>query len=127
MEAVDGLDHQEHRKGDDEEIQNGGQEAAVFDGDLRGGIGHPVGSGNSGLQHDLPIGKINAAGEYGDQGHDDVIHKGSGDLTERTADDDADGHIHHIASGDKGFKLSHEAFFLFGCGHRKNLLLVEKS
>ncbi len=41
MEAVDGLDHQEHRKGDDEEIQNGGQEVAVFDGNLRSGIDLP--------------------------------------------------------------------------------------
>ena len=76
MEAVDGLDHQEHRKGDDEKIQNRGQEAAIFDGNLRSGIDPPVGSGNSGLQHDLPIGKINAAGEHGDQRHDDIIHKG---------------------------------------------------
>ena len=114
----------EHRKGNDEKIQNGGEEGAVPNGNFRGCVDHAVSTGDGLLENDFPVAEINAAGEHGDQGHDDIIHKRGGNFAERAANDDADGHIHHITAGNKGFELAHKSLCFSRCRHRRNLLFM---
>ncbi len=57
------------------------------------------------LKHPLPCGEVDAAGQHGDERHDDIIDERGRDLAERAADDDADGHIEHVAAHGKGLEL----------------------
>ena len=57
------------------------------------------------LEHPLPRGEVDAAGQHGDERHDDIAHERGRDLAERAADDDADGHIEHVAAHGKGLEL----------------------
>lgn len=43
---------------------------------------------------------------------DKVIRQGSDDAGERTADDNTDGHVHHVAAERKGFKFFDKVFDL---------------
>ena len=67
-----------------------------------------------GGQGDLPGGKVDAARKDGHDGHDDVVRKGGYQILEHGADDDADGHVEHIALNGKFLKFLPElGFFLF--------------
>ena len=103
-----GVTYAEDRESDDQEVHDNGDQIAVLDGHFGSGLHHgTVGAhfGDSFLQHDLPLGEINAAGEHGDEGHDDVVDDGSGDLAESAADDNADCHVDHIAAHRKGLEF----------------------
>ena len=89
------------------------------------------------LRWNLPIDHVAAAGQMEDQGRevavaagedaqdgiDDVVDQGVGDGLEGAADDDADGHVHHIAPGDEGLEFSKEAagFLLVAQGSHLSL------
>ena len=120
MQAVEELDEAEYREGDDQEVDDGGQEGAVPDGDLRGGINGTIGAGNRGFQHDFPVGKVHAAGKHGDGGHNNVVDQGGGDFSKRAADDNADSHVHHIAPGNELFKFRNKTSIF--CHKRKSFL-----
>ena len=113
VKAVDGFDKAEDRKGDDEEVQNGGEEGAVMDGN---GGAHLTAAGviHRLPQHPLPLGEVRAAGEQGEQGHQDVVDQGGGNFAEGAADDDAHRHVQHIPSGNELAELRQEAGGLFG-------------
>ena len=59
------------------------------------------------------------SGDDAQDGVEDIVDQGGGDVAEGAADDDAHGQVHHIAPGDKGLELldegSHKqkASFLF--------------
>ena len=60
------------------------------------------------------MGEVRAAGEQGEQGHQDIVDQGGGNFAEGAADDDAHRHIQHISSGNELAKLRQEAGGLFG-------------
>ena len=103
MHLVDGLDHAEHGERDDDEVEDDGDQVAVVDGDL--GCDDFAALHDGLLEHPFPRGKVDAAGQHGDERHDDIIDERGRDLAERAADDDADGHIEHVAAHGKGLEL----------------------
>ena len=56
------------------------------------------------------MGEIQTAEDSAEDRHDNVIYKGVDYCLKRTADDNADGQIHHIALADEFFKLGNEFF-----------------
>ena len=81
----------------------GMSQVAVVDGDL--GVDDLLALHDCFLEHPLPAGKVDAAGQHGDERHDDVAHERGRDLAERTANDNADGHIDDVAAHGKGLEL----------------------
>ena len=51
------------------------------------------------------VGKVNTACCQADEWHDDVVYQTSHNLTESTADDDTDCHVHYVALHGKLFEL----------------------
>ena len=107
---VDPLDQQEDHDGDEQEVDDGLDEAAVLDGGLLD-AGRLVRGPDDALQG----GEVDAAEEGADDGHEHIVHQGLDDGGERAADDDAHGHIHHVATGDELLEFRNDAFFLHGC------------
>src|SRR5262245_51404457 len=48
-------------------------------------------------QRDLDVGEIHSAQQQADRRHDHILDQRAYDGAEGAADDDADGHVHHIA------------------------------
>ena len=90
---------------------------AVADGD--GGGDHLAGLvQNLRLENDVQLGQVGAPQEIADGGHDHVVDQGRGDFAEGGGDDNADGHIHHVAPADEFLEFSDKAFcFLFCVCH----------
>jgi hypothetical protein len=112
--AVHALDHQEDDPGEDEEVDEHGDEIAVGkDRALLAGGGkrrcrHVAG------QRDEVVGKIETTpGQCTDDRHDQVVDDGFDDLVEGCTDDDTHGEVHDIAAGDKRLELiEHEGLLL---------------
>src|SRR5690606_3286969 len=100
--AVDHLHHAEHHEGQQDEIDQYGQEVAP-----RQDNGARLGQGIEGFRAAVAfgqaqdrelIGEIDFAPQYeADDGHDDVLHQRVDDLAERGPDDDTDREVYHVA------------------------------
>ena len=111
-EAVHELDHEEDAEGEDDEIHALLDEGAVVPVDgFRGRGLQDVGTadesldgvhGSGGDVADLrdieaELREVGVSDQRADRGHEDVVHERGDDLSERTSDDYADGHVHDIA------------------------------
>ena len=81
---------------------------------LRGvAFGHDALHGLHGARRDVAhlrdvepqLRKIGVSDQRADRGHEDVVHERRHDLAERTADDNADGHVHYVAFEGKLFEF----------------------
>ena len=84
---VEGANHEEDDKGDDEEVNGGLEEVAVVDG---GGLD----AFDVGGDGELEVGKIVTADDHGDDWHDDVVDEGGDNGGESGADNHTDGEVH---------------------------------
>lgn len=84
---VEGANHEEDDKGDDEEVDGGLEEVAVVDG---GGFD----AFDVGGDGELKVGKIVTADNHGDDRHDDVVDEGGDNGGESGADNHTDGEVH---------------------------------
>ena len=106
MQGVDGLDDHEQHECYDEEVNDGIDEGTNAD--------HHI------AHMDADVREI-CVEKQADGGVDDVVHQRVDDGRERTADDNADCHIQHVAAHGKGlelFKKLFDAFHFFFC-HKK--------
>ena len=69
---------------------------------------------NGGLERDIERREIHTANQTADKRHDDIRNKTRADFAERRRDDNADGHIHDVAAGDKGLEFI-QKFLHLGC------------
>ena len=106
--GVHRLDHKEDDEGDQEEIDDRGQEGAEtqHDGFLDDGLALH----DSGLERDIERRQVDAADQAADERHDDIRDEAGADLAEGRSDDNADGHVHDVAAGDEGFEFIEELF-----------------
>ena len=100
LHLVEGLHDHEHDPRHNEEVDDGADERAEIDTVLGAGDG-------DGEARD--IGAV-APGDEFDERVDDVVGQRRDDGGERRADDDADGHVDHVAAVDELFELGQEAF-----------------
>ena len=84
----------------------GMSQVAVVDGDL--GCDDFAALHDGLLEHPFPRGEVHAAGKNGDKRHDNIVHQRGRDLAERAADDNADGHIQHVAAHGKRLEFFHK-------------------
>ena len=109
LHPIDGADEQEYHKGDDEEADDGIDEHAVVDGHracrLRVGQQCVGPSRGACLEQDEEVGEIHIAQQQADGRHDDIVNQRLDDSTEGSADDDAHGHVNHVATHDEFFEL----------------------
>ena len=103
MELAHHFDDQEQHQGHQQEVDDGGDEGPVHE------LGVPEAKGQGA--------EIRAAGDEAQQGIEDVVDQGVDDGGKRTADDNTDGHIYHVAAGDKFLKFLDEAFGAFDQAH----------
>ena len=90
------LDDAEQYNRHQQEVDHGGNEVAVGDRCFSDGNGQ--------------MGEIKPAGDHAEKRHDNVIDEGIDDALESTADDHADGQIHHVALADEFFELRDKLF-----------------
>jgi hypothetical protein len=117
-EGVDAFDQEENAKGDDEEIQGGGNKITPGeDGTDFLGVGQ--GKVTTGILRDkirlclhdfvrernVKVGKIEVANQLAQGRHDDVAHERGDDFAKRRADDDADGEVNDVSPHDECFEL----------------------
>jgi len=111
-ELVDKLDHAENADGDDEEIHHGLNEIANGDG----------GSLFALSQLDDECREIDAAGQAGDDGSDQIVDDAGDDAAECRADHNADCHVHDVALECKRLEfikeLAHNNASFLKCGAR---------
>src|SRR4029079_5487006 len=90
------LDDHEQHPGDDDEVDEQGDEVAVGDG---GAIltGFLKGGGGRALELDEHLREVDAAGHQSDDRHKDVVHDRLNQTAKCGADDDADGEVDHVA------------------------------
>lgn len=100
MQLVDTLDEQEDADGDHEEIHDGLNEIANTDFRRVGGF----------AQGNDKIGKIDAAGDPGDDGGEEIVDNAGDDSGKGRTDDNTDGHIDHIAAERKIFEFLNQFF-----------------
>ena len=96
-EALDQVDQREHHPGDDQEVDDDGEEAAPRQHRallLR--LGQRVG-GDLARQSDEVVAEIESAGDRADDRHENVADQRRHDAAEGRADDDADREIEGIA------------------------------
>ncbi|CDX16593.1 hypothetical protein MPLB_1610003 [Mesorhizobium sp. ORS 3324] len=103
-QIVHGLDHEEDNEGKDQKIQRHGDEIAIGEhGALLSRVGQVCG-GDIVRQTNEVVGKVDAS-KRADERHDDVVDQRIDDFGEGSADDDADGQVHHIALGNEFLKF----------------------
>lgn len=122
-ELVQELHQPEHHQGQNQEIDDGGDEIAIVQGvgnDVSGlvdlGVPEPLGQG------DGPLGEVDAAQEHGHDGHNQVIGQGLGDGGEAAADDDANGHGQSVALDGEGLEFLQPAGLLDFLCHMDSFL-----
>ena len=120
IDAIHSAHEQEDDESHDQEIDDGGEEGAVIEGGGAGFLGGGEGGVSRTVKRDEPVGEIDAAGDKGNDRHDQVGNKGIDDGFESGADDHADCHIDHITAVDKISELFEKllhffvSFILFG-------------
>ena len=106
LEVVDEFDEKEDGEGDDEEIDDGLEEVAVV-------YGGRFFDAEEGRTDKFKAGEVETADNHGDDGHDDVVYKGSDDGGESATDDDADGEVDNGATVNELFELFEDFGFFF--------------
>ena len=97
---VNCLNHGEEHKGHQQEVDYGGDKVAV--GKLRRILTFAERNG--------PVRKIKSSEQSAENRHDNVVHERVDNGLECTANDNADGQIHHVALADEFFKFGNEFF-----------------
>ena len=95
MELIHGLDDQKEDQSHQQEVDHSSDKGAV--GEHSGIFSFSNGDGKGG--------KIHAAGDNADQRVENVVNQRVYDGGKRAADDDADGHVYHVATRDKLFEF----------------------
>ena len=99
VEAVDAFDKQEDGDGNDQEVEGGLQKVAIVE--CYGGDGLTGSVCGCFFQNEFEVGKINAANQKADWGHDDVRYDGADYFAKSAAHDNAYGHVNDIAAHGK--------------------------
>jgi len=113
---VDRFDEEEDAQSDEEEINDGLDESAVIQGGAAGfhsllDGGEAFSSDTVGVLDDGEhAGNAAGTGDQADERHDHISDQRGNDLAEGTADDNADGHIQHVALHSKLFEFLNELF-----------------
>ena len=113
IDAIHSAHEQEDDESHDQEIDDGGEEGAVIEGGGAGFLGGGEGGISRTVKRDEPVGEIDAAGDKGNDRHDQVGNKGIDDGFESGADDHADCHIDHITAVDKISELFEKLLHFF--------------
>ena len=115
-ELVHALDHHEDDEGQDQEADDGGDEVTdvqIVVNDLACLVDLLAEEGG---QLDLPGGEVDATGEDVNDRHDDVVGEGGNQILKYATDEDADGHVEHVALHCKFLKFFQKAgLFFFLC------------
>jgi hypothetical protein len=105
LQVVDGLDHHEDGKRDDQEIDHGVDEEADVPGRGTGGLGGFQRRVLAFAQNHEDVREVDTPQQQPDRRHQDIAHEGSNDLAERGADHDTDRHVQHVATDDEFFEF----------------------
>lgn len=103
---VEGANHEENHKADDEEVNDGLEEVAVINS---GGLN----AFDVGGDGELEGAKVEAADNHGNDRHNDVVDKRVDDSSEGTTDDDTDSEVHDRTAVDEFFELFKHFGLLF--------------
>ena len=105
LKLADEADKEENAKCDEQEVNGGLEEVAVFHKDrfyLSGAFFKGEGKG----------GERNIGEEYAEAGHDNVVYKGGYNFTECAADDNTDCHVDNVALNGKIAEVFEKCGFL---------------
>ena len=97
-QPVDLFDEEEECESDNEESDEGVDEEAVVDGGNAGSLGLGEAIVMIRGEVDVQVREVYFIEGESDRWHDDIAYERIGDLGERTANDDTDGHVDHVAS-----------------------------
>jgi len=95
--VVDALDHEEHHKGDDDEIDADGDKIPVGEHGSLFFCVDEAGRCDIARQCDELVRVVDAAGDSPDQGHDEILDEGRGELGKCSSHDEGHGHVDEVA------------------------------